>query len=103
MSSRVRHRHVTGSLQLSTPPCHLHSELPHTRRQETSVALPDCIPFHDEPNVKEIFGLFQPISSSKEGTGRRTYNGQAYLLFSEREFFQTPENKHVNQTIRGPA
>jgi hypothetical protein len=77
-------------------------QVPRIRHQETSVALPDCIPIHDEPNMKGISALFQPIAASSEGTGRRRHNEcQAYILFSEREFLQTSENKHVTWKIRG--
>jgi hypothetical protein len=86
------HLHLAGSLQLRMP-----SELPRRRHQAMSIALPDCTPFHDEHNMKEIFALFQSISSSRAGTRRRSYNeGQTYILFSECEFFHTFENKHVN-------
>jgi hypothetical protein len=78
------------------------AEMPHTRHQETSVAFPDCIPFHDEANVKDIFALFQPLLLQEMEQEGRHDEGQADILFSELEFLQTSENKQVNQTIRLP-
>jgi hypothetical protein len=92
MSSRASHLHLAGSLQLRMLSCHLHSvaencyvDVIKRRLLRSGTA---CSPFHDAHNMKEIFALFQSISSSRVGTGRRRYNeGQAYILFYEREFF----------------
>ena len=44
-------------------------KLPRKRHQETSVALPDCSPLHDEYNFKEIFALFPLQGREQEGEG----------------------------------